>query len=455
MDTGQASADRRDETGDALEQLLASAAGSVIYDQLARLAAEWIDFETRIGHSYQTLLRLLVEDFAADPSSARVLELCATVIRSRHDAGSAIVPASSGLRPADLASRLEPDARLRAALTGLARRLSGAPPASVVATSTPVPTPPPTAGGDSADRVDGSLPAGTEQRVNTAYRQHLDRQRDEIEKLQMTLTHKVREAIAQNKEFGDLLSIERGALQQAESLGEVTSLRTILLGGIDELLSGQQALAENLASTSEVLQLIESDSSRLQDELHKVRLLSLTDESTGLPNRRAFMRRLDDEIGRAQRYANPLALAILDLDEFKAVNDRYGHAAGDQVLRCYADQVLSIFRHHDMVARYGGEEFAVLLPNTTPDGALAALRKVQLKVAASQCEYGGETRPLPTFSAGTALLAPGESSAALIDRADRALYRAKHFGRNRIEMDVSGALPRKAGDATPGPAGSG
>ena len=452
MDTGQASVDRPGDIGDALERLLSSTAGSVIYDQLARLVAEWIDFEARIGHSYQALLWLLIEDFATDPSSARVLELCATVIRSRHDAGSAVVPATSGLRPADLALRLGPDARLRAALTGLAMRLSAAPPASAVAMSTPVPTPPLTPVGGSADLDNGSLPAGTEQRVNTAYRQHLDRQRDEIEKLQMTLAQKVREAIAQNKEFGDLLSIERGALQQAESIVEVTSLRQILLGGVDELLSGQQALAENLASTSEVLRLIETDSSRLQDELHKVRLLSLTDEFTGLPNRRAFMRRLDDEISRAQRYAVPLALAVLDLDEFKAVNDRHGHAAGDQVLRCYAEQVLSIFRHHDMVARYGGEEFAVLLPNTTPEGAQAALRKVQLKVAASHCDFGGETRQLPTFSAGVALFAPGESPAALIDRADRALYRAKHFGRNRIEMDVTGALQRKTGDTAPGPA---
>ena len=454
MDTGQASADHPGEIGGALEQLLSSTVGSVIYDQLARLVAEWIDVDARIGHSYQTLLRLLIEDLATDPSSARVLELCATVIRSRHDAGSSIVPASTGLRPADLALRLGPDARLRAALTGLAMRLSGAPPAPTIAASTPVPTPPPTPAGGSPDRVDASLPAGTEQRVNTAYRQHLDRQRDEIEKLQMTLAQKVREAIAQNKEFGDLLSIERGALQQAESIMEVASLRQILLGGVDELLSGQQALAENLASTSEVLRLIESDSSRLQDELHKVRLLSLTDEFTGLPNRRAFMRRLDDEIGRAQRYDTPLALVILDLDEFKAVNDRYGHAAGDQVLRCYAEQVLSIFRHHDMVARYGGEEFAVLLPNTTPEGAQAALHKVQLKVAAGQCEYGGESRQLPTFSAGVSLFVPGESPVALIDRADRALYRAKHFGRNRIEMDATGALRRKSGDAAPGPAGS-
>jgi diguanylate cyclase len=164
-------------------------------------------------------------------------------------------------------------------------------------------------------------------------------------------------------------------------------------------------------------------------------LLSLTDDFTGLPNRRAFMRRLEDEIGRAQRYETPLALAILDLDSFKQVNDTFGHAAGDRVLRCYADHILSTFRHHDMVARYGGEEFAVLLPNTALEGAASALRKVQSRIAQAVCEYDGHSLPLPTFSAGLTLYRHGESLTSLIDRADRTLYRAKRFGRNRIEQE--------------------
>ncbi len=95
------------------------------------------------------------------------------------------------------------------------------------------------------------------------------------------------------------------------------------------------------------------DSRHLNEELHRVRELSLTDELTSLPNRRAFMTRVEEEVARVERYGMPLSLAIIDLDSFKRVNDEYGHAAGDEVLRCYATQIFSVFRNHDLVARYG------------------------------------------------------------------------------------------------------
>jgi diguanylate cyclase (GGDEF)-like protein len=147
------------------------------------------------------------------------------------------------------------------------------------------------------------------------------------------------------------------------------------------------------------------------------------------------MRRLQDEISRSQRYGASLALAIIDLDEFKAINDIHGHATGDAILRSYAIDVLTVLRHHDLVARYGGEEFAILMPNTTREGAVAAIEKVRSRALQAVCEFQGRDFKLPTFSTGIALYVVGESHTDLIDRADRALYRAKRLGRNRIELE--------------------
>jgi diguanylate cyclase len=275
-----------------------------------------------------------------------------------------------------------------------------------------------------------------ERRVNSAYRLHLDRKHGEIEKLQELLAQKATEAMAQNKEFGALLQIERSALQQASSIDEIRDLKDILIGGTDELIEGQKNLSDKLKSSFEYLQIIKSDSERLHEELNKVRLLSLTDEYTGLPNRRAFMRRLEDEIARVQRYDTPLTLALIDLDNFKHINDEYGHPAGDAVLEWYAQHALPTFRHYDMVARYGGEEFAVLFPSTTTEGAERAIEKMRERIANAKCEYEGTEIKVPSFSAGLTIYRQGDDQSELIKRADTALYQAKSGGRGRTEMAV-------------------
>ena len=397
-----------------LEALKHSSVGSVIYEQIDRLLREFEDTEGRIERAYGLLLHLLLDAYASKPTADHINDVTSRMINTHFGGGPPLV-----LREPKAPPDPEPPAPPS----------SSAKPPDMPGRSVSAPEPLPS---------DGDW-NGPERRVHTAYRLHLDRKRDEIERLQEALSRNVHEVMTQSRELGAMLQIELSALHQAEGEDEVENLRKILIGGIEELIQSQRALDQKLLKTRDYLKLIRNDSERLQDELHKVRLLSLTDEFTGLPNRRAFMRRLQDETGRAQRYGSPLALALIDLDDFKHINDKYGHAAGDEVLRFYANQILSTLRHHDLVARYGGEEFAVLLPNTTAEGATSAMRKLQHEAAEHVCQYDGHSLRLPTFSTGVTLYANGDSYSALINRADQALYRAKRLGRNRIELESTPA----------------
>jgi len=287
-----------------------------------------------------------------------------------------------------------------------------------------------------AEAETGDIPRLT-QELDVTYRRHLEGGRERIRQIQSALARQIADTIKQNEEFGVLLEVELEALRHAADLKEVEHLRHTLTGEVEKLLVAHRSLTARLDSTQNYLRIIESDSQQLSDELSRVHLLSVTDELTNLPNRRAFIRRLEDEVARVQRYGSPLSLALIDLDGFKSVNDRYGHAAGDEVLRHFATHVLSSFRHHDLVARYGGEEFSVILPNTNQEGALHALQKVKERAAHVTVQFGGETLPQVTFSAGLAIYKSGQTPSELIERADSALYKAKNLGRNRIEVDNS------------------
>jgi diguanylate cyclase len=416
-----------------LEGLRRTSVGIVIYDQIERLVREQEGVQSRLDFAYASLLHLLLDAYAREPTADHITRLHARLIQLRKPGAP-----GAGMTPETLAEKLHKiQQREGASETRPAAKPETAEPrATPGAAAAAPPRAPAEAQAAVAEKTENGAQAA-ERRVNTAYRLHLDRKRDEIEKLQEALAKSVTDAITQNREFGALLQIELRALQQAEGAGEIEELRKILVGGIEELIQGQHELDAKLHRTGGYLKLVKADSERLHEELNKVRLLSLTDEFTGLPNRRAFMRRLEDEISRSQRYGSPLALAMIDLDEFKAINDAYGHAAGDAVLRCFATDVLTVLRHHDMVARYGGEEFAVLLPNTSRDGAVAAINKVRRRAFELTCDFEDRPFRLPTFSTGVALYALGESATDLIDRADRALYRAKRLGRNRIELELT------------------
>ncbi len=166
----------------------------------------------------------------------------------------------------------------------------------------------------------------------------------------------------------------------------------------------------------------------------RLRLHGRTDPLTGLYNRRYLEARLAEEVARARRHPMPLACMFLDVDHFKAVNDRHGHAAGDAVLRCLAERMTELLRASDVAVRYGGEEFALLLPQTAVAEAAVLAERLRAHLAARPVEVAGVDVPVEvTVSIGVAELAADEDGTGLLDGADRALYRAKAGGRNRVE----------------------
>ncbi len=261
---------------------------------------------------------------------------------------------------------------------------------------------------------------------------------DEINALKNTLKTRLDSTKSQFHEFENVMQLLLSDLQEAKDDNELESIRTMLNHSISNLLSEQSTISGNIIDVARELDLFESHCKQLNHELGLVKRLSMTDELTRLPNRRAFLKRLENESGRVQRYGYPMAIAMIDLDLFKEINDNYGHAVGDQVLQSYTKNVLSTFRNYDLVARYGGEEFAVLLPHTDIYGAERALNKVLQKAAETPLEKISidATIKLPTFSAGVAAYKEGESVDNIINRADRAMYNAKKLGRNRVVVET-------------------
>lgn len=171
---------------------------------------------------------------------------------------------------------------------------------------------------------------------------------------------------------------------------------------------------------------------------------SITDTLTGLWNLRYFQQRAEEEVERASRFAHPLSMAILDIDRFKEVNDRYGHLVGDQVLAEVARRVSAEVREVDTVARYGGEELVIVLPETDLEGARATAERIRASVAGVPmvAERGADGRVelRVTASLGVAgFPAHGRTAEELLRSADRAMYAAKAAGRDRVEVAEAGA----------------
>ena len=176
------------------------------------------------------------------------------------------------------------------------------------------------------------------------------------------------------------------------------------------------------------------DRCRLYTELH---MQATTDDLTGLFNRRHMSQRLHEEMSRALRNDHALAAVLLDADEFKRINDTYGHDAGDEVLEGLAQLLMREVRTEDIVARYGGEEFLLLLPEVDAQGAVRVAERLRRLVATAELAKSAESSRI-TISLGIALLEDGDKADELVTRADRAMYESKKTGGNRLCLSKNG-----------------
>lgn len=200
---------------------------------------------------------------------------------------------------------------------------------------------------------------------------------------------------------------------------------------LDDMAQHTQAMSGEMQAMQARVADSEAELERLRHELDVLSLANRHDALTGALNRKGLDEVLVREVARARKAGSPLSIALLDIDNFKVINDQHGHPVGDAALSHLADMARASIRTQDTLCRYGGEEFVILLPDTALDDGVAEMQKLQ-RALTREIFLADSRRILITFSAGVAELAPGEDAQATIERADRGMYQAKRSGKNQV-----------------------
>jgi diguanylate cyclase len=219
---------------------------------------------------------------------------------------------------------------------------------------------------------------------------------------------------------------------KAQNLNE---LRQILTSSMDELLRERETLTQKLSDATTYLQMIEAEREQLRTELNKARKRAKPNDKPsrklGLPKRDVLLRQIESEVERVKRHGNPLALALIDIDELETKDGAHASEAAKAALDHYTSEILGSFRSYDLVARYNKDEFAVLLPNTDRENAMRALEKVRKRAKETHFSHKGRSYALPGFGGVLTFYSPGEEPLQMLRRADEALVNLKLKGQQR------------------------
>ncbi|MGB3596873.1 diguanylate cyclase [Pseudomonas neustonica] len=196
-------------------------------------------------------------------------------------------------------------------------------------------------------------------------------------------------------------------------------------------------VSERLTTMVERIQVMEVEAQTFRKHLEEQRQQAMIDTLTGLANRAGLQKRMSEEFERWQRYGGQLLLVVLDVDHFKSINDRFGHLAGDKVLRLIALQLSRRLRKTDYIGRFGGEEFVVLMPGTTLEQGAIALEELRAGIEGSPFHFKNEPVRV-TISIGYTQFCKGDTLDTVFERADKAMYSAKDQGRNQVIQDSHG-----------------
>ncbi|MET3130595.1 diguanylate cyclase [Oxalobacteraceae bacterium GrIS 1.11] len=252
-----------------------------------------------------------------------------------------------------------------------------------------------------------------------------------VKNMMMTFIDRLGQVAASTGDFHEKIGGYSDKISKAENITELNHILDEVLRETRLVQTEALRARDKMVLARQEVQDAEMRIHNLEAKLQHMSELVREDQLTGSLNRRGLDDVFERETARSDRRGTPLCIAMLDLDDFKRLNDTYGHLAGDAALKHLVKIVKETLRSMDVIARFGGEEFLILLPETTVEAAAQTMTRLQRELTKHFFLHDNE-KVLITFSAGVALRQPNEDQAALVKRADRAMYQAKQTGKNRV-----------------------